>query len=105
MEENRNLPTASEEAILPERDYGQEVEALYAARPELKGQELPDSVVRACVAGEDLSQAYAAYENQVRIERQNTEAAAKAPIRGVTMGGGTDQKAEDIFLRGFNSQW
>ena len=40
--------------------------------------------------------------NNEEILRQNEEAAAKAPVTAVTVGGGTDTEPEDLFLRGFN---
>ena len=113
----------SEEAILPEEPaeadrahYEQEVQALYAARPELRGEELPDEVLQACVRGKALTEAYndfarrqrqdaAALRRENRILRQNARAAAPAPVRGVTRGGGVASQPEDAFLRGFNAEW
>ena len=143
MEEQINqLPYENEEAILPEepveqvqepeteeaapaaeapsspaaRDYAGEVQALYAARPELRGQDLPQEVARACVGGKSLTEAYNEYacrqrsdaaelRKENRILRQNAATAARAPVRGVTRGGATDSQAEDAFLRGFNEGW
>ena len=44
-------------------------------------------------------------EFQNAVERQNTVTAAHAPVRGVTVGGGTGVGAEDPFLQGFDSVW
>lgn len=144
MEELKNeLPYENEAAILPEetaeapeaeaevpgeqapmaetgekagRDYAQEVQALYAARPELRGQGLPEEVARACVGGKSLVEAYndfarrqrqdaAALRKENRILRQNAATAARAPVRGVTGGGPAASQGEDAFLRGFNEGW
>lgn len=144
MEEQINqLPYENEEAILPEepveevavevvaeeaapveepapqpaaRDYAGEVQALYAARPELRGRDLPQEVARACVGGKSLIEAYNEYacrqradaaelRKENRILRQNAATAARAPVRGVTRGGPTDSQPEDAFLRGFNEAW
>ena len=114
MEETAMEP---EEIVLPEgRDYETEVRALFAARPELRGGELPADVMLACVGGKSLTDAYNDYakaqrqdadalRRENRVLRQNAKAAAQAPIRGVTRGGGTDTKPEDAFLKGFNSGW
>ena len=73
MEEvKQDLP--EEEAILPEeeaapgRDYAAEVKALYEARPELRGEQLPDEVVAACVGGKSLTTAYDEYMSRQRRE-------------------------------------
>lgn len=128
MEETRT-DEIMEEAILPEedgadtapelpegRDFDTEVRSLFSARPELRGQELPQEVLLACIDGKPLTEAYNDYakaqrkdadslRRENRVLRQNAKAAAQAPIRGVTRGGGTDTKPEDAFLRGFNSAW
>ena len=98
------------------RDYASEVQALFAARPELRGGELPQQVMLDCVGGKRLTDAYndyakaqrqdaAALRRENRILRQNAKAAAQAPIRGVTRGGSAAAKPEDDFLKGFNSGW
>ncbi len=143
MEELKNeLPYENEEAILPEeeapeaapvaeaqepeaeepaqqpaaRDYAREVRALYAARPELRGQDLPPEVTRACVSGQSLVEAYNDFARRQcqdantlwkenRILRQNAATTARAPVRSVTRGGSTEAQPEDAFLRGFNEVW
>lgn len=98
------------------RDYAREVQALYAARPELRGQDLPPEVARACVGGQSLVEAYNDFARRQRqdantlrkenqILRQNAATAARAPVRGVTRGGSTEAQPEDAFLRGFNEGW
>ena len=88
-----------------ERDFEQEVKELYDARPELKGEALPEDVVRACaVEGKRLSEAYDTYAEEA-AEKQNKKSAAQAPVRSVTRGGGVDARPEDTFLRGFNEVW
>ena len=48
-------PAEAEQApARPQRDYAAEVASLYAARPELRGTELPEEVVAACVRGTSL---------------------------------------------------
>ena len=99
-----------------ERDYGSEVQALYEARPELRGEPLPDEVLQACVQGQKLTDAYSQFakarhaeSKQLRTEnrvlRENAKSAAKAPVRGISRGGSVSSKPEDPFLRGFNESW
>ena len=109
-------PEAEPDQTPAARDYAGEVQALYAARPELRGQDLPQEVAAACVGGKSLIEAYneyacrqrsdaAALRKENRILRQNAATAARAPVRGVTRGGPTDAQPEDAFLRGFNEAW
>lgn len=98
------------------RDYRAEVADLLQAHPELRGTQLPSSVVNACVVeGKSLVGAYEAYirmqteaENKaVKAEnkrlKQNADAARRAPVRGVSKGGKTNTEPDDPFLIGFNS--
>ena len=98
------------------RDYRGEVADLLQAHPELRGTQLPASVVNACVAeGKPLVRAYEEYarkqaeaENKaVKAEnkrlKQNADAARRAPVRGVSKGGKTNTDPDDPFLIGFNS--
>lgn len=98
------------------RDYRGEVADLLQAHPELRGTQLPASVVNACVAeGKPLVRAYEEYarkqaeaENKaVKAEnkrlKQNADAARRAPVRGVSKGGKTNTDPDDPFLAGFNS--
>lgn len=87
-----------------ERDFEQEVLELYREYPALRGEELPESVARACVKGQKLSDAYRDY-SQEREKDQNEKAARQAPVKSVTRGGAVDAKPEDAFLRGFNTAW
>ena len=97
-------------------DYQAEVEELLQARPQLRGQALPDAVSRAAVEGDKrLLLAYLDYEAQQaqaenerlrkenEIYKQNAATAARSPVRGVSGGGATDLKPSDPFLDGFNS--
>ena len=106
MEENKEQQVQEQPA---ERDFEGEVKALYEARPEMKGQELPQEVVEACMEGKTVSEAYTDYarkkHQEARIQRQNEKNAAKAPVRGLSGGGATNVGAEDAFLRGFNTAW
>lgn len=129
MHEKENAPVEKpeEEEISPEsestepdkpegRNFRVEVTELLRAYPKLKGQPLPQEVIDDCVKnGVPLVTAYANYKdkadeaekNALRKERntlkQNADAAARAPVRGVSKGGPTDTKADDPFLKGFNS--
>ena len=128
MHEKENAPVEKpEEEISPEsesaepdkpegRNFRVEVTELLRAYPKLRGQPLPQEVVDDCVKnGVPLVTAYANYKdkadeaekNALRKERntlkQNADAAARAPVRGVSKGGPTDTKADDPFLKGFNS--
>lgn len=98
------------------RDFQGEVADLLQAHPELRGTQLPASVVNACVAeGKPLVRAYEEYarkqaeaENKaVKAEnkrlKQNADAARRAPVRGVSKGGKTNTDPDDPFLTGFNS--
>ena len=104
MEEvKQDLP--EEEAILPEeeaapgRDYAAEVKALYEARPELRGEQLPDEVVAACVRGTSLTQAYTDFARRQREEARLRQREARAPrrpaVKSVTQGGGAAAQGED----------
>lgn len=99
-----------------DRDYQAEVEELLQARPQLRGQALPDAVSRAAVEGDKrLLLAYLDYEAQQaqaenerlrkenEIYKQNAATAARSPVRGVSGGGATDLKPSDPFLDGFNA--
>ena len=102
---------------MPEaRDFAWEVQELYESRPELRGSELPEEVVQACIGGQTLQAAYSSYaarqrqeaealRKENRILRQNEKAAAKAPIRGISRGGSVPAKPEDAFLKGFQAEW
>lgn len=120
MEEHNEILEETEvQAETPaseERDFDAEVRELFAARPELRGGELPTEVLMACAGGKNLTDAYNDYaksqrqdadslRKENRVLRQNARAAAQAPVRGVTRGGGTNAKPEDAFLRGFNAGW
>jgi len=90
------------EEKMQQRDFEQEVHALYEARPELRGEQLPEDVLKACVAGETLTDAYASYEQE---KQAKSKPVRQAPVKGVTRGGSVSSQPEDAFLRGFNSTW
>lgn len=92
------------EEVKQERNFEQEVRQLYEQRPELREKTLPDEVVKACVDGKNLTEAYGDYVNE-KAEKQNVSAARRAPVKGVTKGGSVSTQPEDAFLRGFNSGW
>lgn len=92
-----------------QRDYAAEVASLYAARPELRGTELPAEVVAACVRGTSLTQAYTDFARRQREETRLRQREARVPrrpaVKSVTQGGGAAAQGEDAFLRGFNTGW
>ena len=98
------------------RDFKGEVADLLKLHPEIRGMQLPESVVHACVVeGRSLVGAYEEYarkkaeaENRaVKAEnkrlKQNADAARRAPVRGVSKGGATNTQPDDPFIIGFNS--
>lgn len=109
------LPDAPEE---DSRDYSGEVKRLLEYCPELKGQQIPEEVVAEFTNGRDLVQAYREYERRSYIKQygdnakmareiyarqHNSEAAMKAPVKGVYGGGAADTSPSDDFLAGFNA--
>lgn len=116
-EQNLEVVQTEETETAPaERDYGSEVRDLFAQRPELRGEQLPQEVLEACVAGKPLKEAYddfarrqreeaAALRKENRILREQAKTASRTPVRGVTRGGSVHAQPEDPFLRGFNSSW
>ena len=74
-----------------ERDFEKEVHDLYEAKPELRGKQLPEEVVKACVEGENLCDAYGAY-----AQKQTEKPAPMAPVRSVTLGGGVENVLENM---------
>ena len=114
--------SVGEESKVPqERSFLDELTELLAQRPDLierlsNGEGLPREVIAEREkTGVQLHAAYAEYEaKQARAEsermrreneilRQNTAAAAKAPVRGTAAGGSTEIKGKDPFLEGFLS--
>lgn len=101
-----------------ERDFPKEAGELLAARPELRGHDLPEEVTRdAVVNGKSLLSAYMDYESKQKtaeieklrkenkIYKQNAEAASRAPVSGTSGGGATDTEPTDPFIKGFMSAW
>lgn len=82
------------------RAFDQEIRELLTARPELRGEELPQEVVEACIRGKTVTQAYNDY---AQAKKQHSKAAA--PIRGVTRGGSVQTGPEDAFLKGLQTEW
>ena len=105
------------------RDFRKEVADLLAVRSDLRGQKLPDEVIKACVLeGKPLIVAYTEYEDAQKakqaqadarertalrrenaILKQNAASAARAPVSGTAGGGATDTKPKDPFLEGFDA--
>lgn len=104
-----------------QRNFRQEMTDLLANRPQLrdelmKGGKLPQEVIsNAAKTGISLRAAYAEYEaGEVKKEaermkqendilKQNADAKAKAPVKGVSSGGHVETKGKDPFLQGFES--
>ena len=101
----------------PARDAKAEVDQLLAVKPELRGKQMPPEVISAWTDGKNLLQAYTEYEAEKsrseaerlraenNIHKQNAANAAKAPVKSVSSGGATNNKGEDDFMKGFNSDY
>ena len=109
------------------RDFRAEAVLLLQMYPELKGQTIPDDVLRESIdqneplvvtykrmvadkqlkAVTDASKAEAKkLKKDNKILKQNAEAASRAPVRGVSRGGPTqDAEDDDPFLKGFNEDY
>ena len=98
------------------RDPKTEVDELLAARPDLRGKQLPEEVFVSAQAGKNLLLAYTEYEARQKeaeakkvqqensILKQNAANTAKAPVKGTASGGSPkDKGGEDDFLKGFNA--
>ncbi len=98
------------------RDLGAETEELLRVFPEMRGRSIPNEVVLDSLRGRrPLTAAFAAWtERQHRQELEalrreysrraaGQSAAQRAPVRGVSGGGGADTRPADPFLSGFNS--
>jgi hypothetical protein len=110
-------PAAQDAPAAPQgRNFKDEVAELLSVRPDLRGAQLPQEVVNACVQdGKRLFIAYSEYERQqekaenerlakrVKVLEQNAAAAARSPVSGVSGGGATDTKPKDDFLLGFDA--
>lgn len=108
----REKTTPTEQPAAKENSFREQVDEFFAARPDLVGKvtELPAEVTKAVVNGTPLRVAYAEYEakqaraEQVRINEQNeatrhnADAAARAPVSGVS-GDGTSSAKEDPWLK------
>ena len=101
----------------PARDTKAEVDQLLAVKPELRGKQMPPEVISAWTSGKNLLQAYTEYEAEKsrseaerlraenNIHKQNAANAAKAPVKSVSSGGASNNKGEDDFMKGFNSDY
>lgn len=88
-----------------ETEAKEELRAFQEAFPDVK--EIPQEVWERVNEGTPLKYAYMEYEfknlkNQVSILKQNETNKTKAPVGGVSIHG-SNETAEDDFLRGFNS--
>lgn len=112
---------ADASAVPAQRDYRREMATLLGDYPELretlsKGGMVPQEVIRTAADRKiSLSAAYAEYKaGEVKKEaermkqeniilKQNADAKAKAPVKGVSAGGHVETKGKDPFLQGFES--
>lgn len=121
LTDEEETPAAEESAestaaAEPTRDLTSEIAQLKLLYPEFKT--MPNSVAKAWSEGVPLVSAYIAYREQKATEaaatlrkenntlKQNAASAAKAPVKGLTGGGGQEKqksKFEQDFLKGFNS--
>lgn len=98
------------------RDLGAEAEELLRVFPRMRGQSIPTEVVLESLRGQrSLTAAFAAYTEREHqremsaLRRENgrreaaENAAGRAPVRGVSPGGGADTRPADPFLAGFDS--
>ena len=103
-------------AVPAPRDFVQEVQQLKALYPDFK--ETPDEVAMAVANGTPLLTAYVAYrekqttqtaaslKRENEVLKHNAASAAKAPVKGVTGGGATNQKPTSPFVNGFTAdEW
>ena len=117
-ERNAAAPAQAPTQTAPQRDPKAEVAELLAAKPEMRGKQLPPEVLAAWSGGKNLLTAYSEYEaaesrreaerlrTENNIHKQNAANAAKAPIKSATAGGAPgDSKGEDFFLNGFNADY
>ena len=120
--EHEEQAEMGQEAQEGAEDFRREVSELLEVYPQLrerfsKGEALPIEVVAVCAQEKiPLRVAYAEHElNAAKIEleqlrreneilRQNTNAAAKAPVKSVALGGSTNEQRKDPFLEGFFSE-
>ena len=100
------------------RDLGAEAEELLRVFPEMRGRSIPTEVVLESLNGKrSLTAAFAAWNERQhraeldRLRRENgrreagKRAAERAPVRGVSGGGGPDTRPADPFLAGFDAEY
>lgn len=128
QENKENAAEAEEQAANEQEneasaeDFRREVNEILEIYPQLRerfaaGEGLPREVIAVCALEKiPLRVAYAEYElnaaktelEQLRREneilRQNTNAAAKAPVKSAALGGSTNEQRKDPFLEGFLSE-
>lgn len=107
-----------ENGVPSPEQFNRDLQRLIAKRPDIleSGKPFPDEVLKAYMAGENLTVAYLDYESkqtaaekqtlekQNRIFRQNLESANRAPVKGVAGSGGIDSK-QDPWLAGFDDPY
>jgi len=122
--EKNDVPETGKAPGLEEKDgldrekesFKQELQNLLAKSPELRGQPIPDQVVKSMsLEGKSLETALTEYKvsqakkeaeralRENRILKQNAASARRAPVRGLTGGGSTDMEPDDDFLAGFTA--
>jgi len=88
------------------RNFDMEVSELMEYAPELEGGSLPEEVIDAAASGKSLKDAYAQFRaGEEEIKRQNEAAREKAPVGGVSGGGGIVEREVDDFLRGLCEEY
>ena len=100
------------------RDLSAEAEELLRVFPEMQGRSIPTEVVLESLNGKKtLTAAFAAWnerQHRAELERLRREngrreagrrAAERAPVRGVSGGGGPDTRPADPFLAGFDAEY
>lgn len=118
-EEGTEQKQAAEGGSVPTPEqFSQDLQPLLAMRPELRSSQtpFPDEVLQAYMQGENLTVAYLDYESrqasaqQEALRKRNREleqqssARERAPVGGVSGGGGTGGK-EDPWLTGFDDPY
>jgi len=123
------VPSAPDESGVPSPEqFSKDLQELLELKPELKnpGTQFPDEVLQAYMGGANLKDAYFRWETtstaaknaeleernaelakQLKILQQNQASAQRAPVRGVSSGGGaaSGQQAEDPYTAGFDDDY
>lgn len=93
-----------------QRDRALEQETARFAQDHPEVEKLTDEVAEAWARGEPLAKAWetqsARMDREDKIQQQNLETAARAPVGAVSGQGGTEKAPKDDFLNGLElDQW